>query len=406
MTVVRHFYRGYAAGGVHSLWLPEQHQIWQRRGLHCKLAAPVVLAAAAGPALNITAAQPPLPPITAQSIDNRDILTPQQPLSQLGEDAGHSSKAYCQADNLSGLLRQFGTYQEGFDNGLQLDGLMAYYRRLGCSAEQLQDAVYSMMPPIASSSSARRAGVPGSIIGMRAQPDLELAPASGTQAGATAAPADFTFEAGAGRVVSGASNVQFSESPWQPPGGLGEQVQLAAWELLAAALAAAALAAYESRPRGWSRGDLLEVRQSNIAGRGVFARAPIATGTVLGAYPGRLRSAADMVAKCQEAPLTASYAFRTGDGRFLDPTDASGQPSPYPQPGWPWPLPMDVVLSYANEPPKGSPGTNTTVEDGPHPGDLLFVAANDIPPGAEVLIDYGMTYDRSGYDRTPPETGG
>ncbi|GIL57820.1 hypothetical protein Vafri_13057 [Volvox africanus] len=260
MTVVRHFYRGYAAGGVHSLWLPEQHQIWQRRGLHCKLAAPVVLAAAAGPALNITAAQPPLPPITAQSIDNRDILTPQQPLSQLGEDAGHSSKAYCQADNLSGLLRQFGTYQEGFDNGLQLDGLMAYYRRLGCSAEQLQDAVYSMMPPIASSSSARRAGVPGSIIGMRAQPDLELAPASGTQAGATAAPADFTFEAGAGRVVSGASNVQFSESPWQPPGGLGEQVQLAAWELLAAALAAAALAAYESRPRGWSRGDLLEAR--------------------------------------------------------------------------------------------------------------------------------------------------
>ncbi|GLI66475.1 hypothetical protein VaNZ11_010318 [Volvox africanus] len=406
MAVVRQFYRGDPAGVVHPVWLQERHLTWQPRGLHCKVAAPVVLAAAGGPALNITAAQPPLLPITAQSIWNWDILTPQQPLTQVEEEVGHPPEAYCQADNLSGLLRQFGAYQEGFDNGLQLDGLMAYYRRLGCSAEQLQDAVYNMMPPIASSSSARRAGGPGRISRIMAQPDLDLPPASGTQVGATAAPADFTLDAGAGGSVSRTSYVQFSEPLWQLPGSLGEQVQLAAWELLAATLAAVALAAYESRPRGWSRRDLLEVRQSNIAGRGVFARAPIAAGTVLGAYPGRLRSALDMVAKCQEAPLAASYAFRTGDGRFLDPTDASGQPSPYPQPGWPWPLPMDVILSYANEPPKGSPGTNTTVEDGPHPGDLLFVAASDIPPGAEVLIDYGMTYDRSGYDRTPVKTGG
>ena len=41
--------------------------------------------------------------------------------------------------------------------------------------------------------------------------------------------------------------------------------QLAAWELVAAAVAAAALAAYQSRPRGWSRKDLLEVSVSACA---------------------------------------------------------------------------------------------------------------------------------------------
>jgi hypothetical protein len=42
------------------------------------------------------------------------------------------------------------------------------------------------------------------------------------------------------------------------------------------------------------------------------------------------------------------------------------------------------------------------VEDGAQPGDLLFVASTYIPEGAEVLIDYGITYDRSGY-ATPPD---
>lgn len=62
--------------------------------------------------------------------------------------------------------------------------------------------------------------------------------------------------------------------------------------------------------------ELRQVRESRISGRGVFARAPIPVGTVLGAYPGRLRSAAEMVAKCQETPLAASYIFRTGGQRL------------------------------------------------------------------------------------------
>ncbi|GLC36689.1 hypothetical protein PLESTB_000130700 [Pleodorina starrii] len=309
--------------------------------------------------------------------------------------AGPSSPVYCEPDTLSGLLGQFINRVDGSDSGLQLDGLLAYYRRLGCSPQQLQEAVQALAP----------------------QPPLKgratAAPPLSTAASAAGGTADVAgvLGAGGGGVgvgVSGRASLGVPEPElWTPagpglgPGGLTQQLQLAAWELLAAAVAAAAMAAYQSRPYGWSRRDLLEVRQSNIAGRGVFARAPIPAGTVLGSYPGRLRSAAEMVAKCEVAPLAASYAFRTGDGRFLDPTDVSGQPSPYPQPGWPWPLPTDVVLSYVNEPPKGSPGTNASVEDGPQAGELLFLAATDIPPGAEVLIDYGVTYDRSGYGRRP-----
>lgn len=89
-----------------------------------------------------------------------------------------------------------------------------------------------------------------------------------------------------------------------------------------------------------------------------------------------------------------------GDGRFLDPTDESGQPSAWPAPGPPWPWPVDVTLSYVNEPPKGpagAGGTNCFVEDGASPGELLFVANRTIAPGEELYIDYGLNYDRSSY---------
>jgi hypothetical protein len=86
-------------------------------------------------------------------------------------------------------------------------------------------------------------------------------------------------------------------------------------------------------------------------------------------------------------------------GRFLDPTDLIGQPSESPAPGLPWPWAVDTALCYANEPPKGSLGTNASVEDGAEPEELLMVARVAIPEGAEVLIDYGQTYDRSSYAR-------
>ncbi len=90
-----------------------------------------------------------------------------------------------------------------------------------------------------------------------------------------------------------------------------------------------------------------------------------------------------------------------GDGRYLDPTDAAGQLSPYPGPGPLWPLEVDMSLAYANEPPAsgGYSGTNATVQDGADgkPLELLFVTTCDVQMGEEILIDYGSSYDRSGY---------
>eukprot|EP00983_Pelagomonas_calceolata_P114340 1160086-Pelagomonas_calceolata.AAC.1 len=67
-----------------------------------------------------------------------------------------------------------------------------------------------------------------------------------------------------------------------------------------------------------------------------------------------------------------------GDGRFIDPTDESGMPSPYPGPGSPWPFPVKVLLPYANEPPKGAGGTNCFVETGVPPFTYGFLY-NSVP---------------------------
>lgn len=83
----------------------------------------------------------------------------------------------------------------------------------------------------------------------------------------------------------------------------------------------------------------------------------------------------------------------------MDPTDLTGQPSPWPLPGAPWPLPTTTLLAYANEPPTGTRGTNAFVEDGADVWELLFVANRDIAAGEEIFIDYGTTYDRSRYGR-------
>jgi hypothetical protein len=63
-------------------------------------------------------------------------------------------------------------------------------------------------------------------------------------------------------------------------------------EAAAAGAAAAAIIALQSRPVGWvARGEngqrLVEVRESPVAGKGLFAAVNIQRGTVLGAYPGR-----------------------------------------------------------------------------------------------------------------------
>eukprot|EP00887_Chlorella_sp_A99_P000801 scaffold5.g801.t1 len=173
----------------------------------------------------------------------------------------------------------------------------------------------------------------------------------------------------------------------------------------------------------------MQVRDSGLAGRGVFAAAGIPAGTVLGAYPGRPRPPADMLAKAARAPGAKQYAFRrarrwdgreaaragevevrtTREGLYLDPTDLAGAPSPWPAPGLPWPLAVDASMAFINEPPPGGAGCNVGVEDDPSdPASLLCVAARSIAAGEELLMDYGISYDRSGYVRqeqqsSPPQ---
>lgn len=156
-------------------------------------------------------------------------------------------------------------------------------------------------------------------------------------------------------------------------------------------------AAWPVRPRGWARSDLIEVRASPVQGRGIFAKVDIPPGTVLGAYPGRPRTPTEMTTKCAAAPGAAFYCFRNARGMLLDPTDWTGAPSRNPAPGLPW-LPVDITLSFANEPPKSSPGVNVTVEDDPKDEEgLIFVALEGIRAGGEIFVDYGLDYDRSGY---------
>lgn len=165
---------------------------------------------------------------------------------------------------------------------------------------------------------------------------------------------------------------------------------------------------YYHRPRGWSRQDLLEIKQSSLgenAGMGVFSKQVIVQDTVLGSYPGFVRNDRDMTAKSIVSPMSRYYCFSTRPGCIIDPTGIDGYPSKYPTPSsgvlsW-WPFDVDTTLSYVNEPSiNTNVSVNVRVED--DPGDplvgLIFRADRDIQPGEELFIDYGTQYDRSMYD--------
>lgn len=130
-------------------------------------------------------------------------------------------------------------------------------------------------------------------------------------------------------------------------------------------------------------------------GKGVFAKGHIAQETVLGAYPGRLRAPTEMLAKVQRVPGTKGYVYRTSHGWYLDPTDAAGRVSAHPRPGLPW-FGVDPSLAFVNEPTVGDT-VNVSILDELDTKEVRFVAACDIAPSQELFIDYGQTYDRSGY---------
>lgn len=166
---------------------------------------------------------------------------------------------------------------------------------------------------------------------------------------------------------------------------------------------------YERRPRGWLTPGLLHVRDSRVAGRGCFAAVDMAHGTIIGAYPGRLRSGFEYAAKLRAVgPHVAEYCWKLGDRAALDPTDDRGVL--YEAPGVPLletaprslsagllaSFSKPTTLALVNEPAEGS-DTNIRVEiEG---DEVFFITDREVAAGEELYIDYGQDYDRSSYAR-------
>lgn len=80
----------------------------------------------------------------------------------------------------------------------------------------------------------------------------------------------------------------------------------------------------------------------------------------------------------------------------LDPTNRFGELSPWPEGSW-WPFPDNVTLARVNEP---SPGSSVSVEGntvGRLGRKVVFVTTRDVQEGEELFMDYGRSFDRSGY---------
>lgn len=144
----------------------------------------------------------------------------------------------------------------------------------------------------------------------------------------------------------------------------------------------------------------LRIGTSNVpnAGRGVFADADLPAATVLGAYPGMLRTPADYEQKRLAAPAASSYCWVLDDSSALDPTDEQGVLlEPLPRLAFGKALTLGAVsttLALINEPALGMDVNVVTAQSG---SILTFSTGRDIARGEELFLDYGPLYDRSAY---------
>jgi SET domain len=158
--------------------------------------------------------------------------------------------------------------------------------------------------------------------------------------------------------------------------------------------------------RGWVDHSAVETRPAKY-GRGVFALRRLRPGEFLGEYPGVLRSRQECKAKCERVRTAYQYVFQLDSGRYVDPTvDETGalrEDETCCLWGGFLGLRTDAVLARVNEAPAVSAGGRANVAavelDGTVAEEsLLFGVLATIEPGEEVLIRYGVDYDRSGYD--------
>ena len=184
-------------------------------------------------------------------------------------------------------------------------------------------------------------------------------------------------------------------------GSAADATSAALW--IAVAAYSGSLLLSDKLGRGWlSERVALRVGPSGVpkAGRGVFAAADLPAATVLGHYPGRLRTLAAYEHKRCALPATASYCWVLDENRgVLDPTDSRGVLLE--------PLPrlaladgqislgaIPTTLALINEPSVGFDVNVVTEQKG---STLLFATGRDVACGEELFLDYGPTYDRSAY---------
>jgi len=182
--------------------------------------------------------------------------------------------------------------------------------------------------------------------------------------------------------------------------------------------------AWCDRPRGGPVADSkIKVRTSTVpgAGLGLFAAEDLPRGTVLGSYPGVVVPLEQHARSAKMTDPEASrrcqaYVWRFSDDRMvIDPTNHAtgvlddvcrgGNPSQFgsvwlfertPMSGLLYGGGVSTSLCRINEPPRGGDVNVRTIEDLVR-RTVTMELERDVVAGEEFFIDYGLTYDRSGY---------
>jgi hypothetical protein len=172
--------------------------------------------------------------------------------------------------------------------------------------------------------------------------------------------------------------------------------------------------AWFDRPKGKLFVDpsMVEAKQSQVegAGLGLYATTFMPEGTKLGTYPGVIRPTNNYMKKYANIPDAGTYAWRFTDNEFfIDPTSKEGQLYDYCLGGTD-DLPLSnflhqnvfkfktsTLLARINEPPIGGSGCNVRTEENIDAREVVFSLSKDVYVGEELFMDYGLSYDRSGY---------
>lgn len=132
-------------------------------------------------------------------------------------------------------------------------------------------------------------------------------------------------------------------------------------------------------------------------------------GTILGTYPGVAIPLEQNLNKLSRHPQCEAYVWRFSDNKVvLDPTNSKGDienvckggnPSTFGSTFLFENIPLfgvSTVLCRINEPPLGM-SVNVSTEEQLESRRVVFSLLRDVYEGEELFMDYGLSYDRSGY---------